>query len=323
MASKFCRVTVTAWGLLAAGTIVASVATVVGFLGRPWWIFELASHFRAQYFLFLVGSAFLFLLGRKRRTAIIVSVFALVNLLLIVPFYFGSSWTHAGRRTFRAVLVNVHTSNQEHERLQNFIRFVEPDFMVLLEVDRQWLDQLQPLQAEYPFSRGHPRDDNFGIALLSRIPLLKTEILHIGKLGVPAVVAQLTIDGQSLTVIGAHAVPPARRIYAADRNQQLEELAGVVGKQEGHVMVLGDLNVTPWSPFFGDLIQKSGLRDSRKGFGLQPTWPTGFPHFWVPIDHCLVSSGVIVHHWKTGPNVGSDHYPVIVEFSVEAQRTGR
>ncbi|MEE9171911.1 MAG: endonuclease/exonuclease/phosphatase family protein [candidate division NC10 bacterium] len=320
---KFLSVGIRPWGLLFAAAGMVCISTVAGFLGRLWWIFELASHFRAQYFLFLMGSAFLFLLGRKQRAAIIVTVFALVNLSLIVPFYFGSSSTHAEGRTFRALLVNLNTSNQAHERLRNFIRSVEPDFMVLLEVNRIWLDELQTLQAVYPFSRASPRDDNFGIALLSRIPFRRAEIRHIGKVGVPVVVAQFKVDGQSLAVIGTHPVPPASRDYSEDRNQQLDELARVVGLQEGQVMVLGDLNITSWSPFFGDLIRTTGLRDSRKGFGLQPTWPTGLPHFWVPIDHCLVSSGIAVHNRRIGPHIGSDHYPVVVDFSVESRKAGR
>ncbi|MFQ5801556.1 MAG: endonuclease/exonuclease/phosphatase family protein [Candidatus Methylomirabilales bacterium] len=317
MATKFSRFPVTRWGLLAAATVVASSTTVVGFLGRLWWPFELGSHFRAQYFLFLMGTAFLFLLGRKRRAAILASVFALVNLSLIVPFYMGSASTHAEGRTVRAVLVNVNTANQAYGRLQKFIRSVEPDFMVLLEVNRIWLNELQKLQAEYPFSRARPRDDNFGIALFSRIPFGSAGIRRIGRAGVPSVVAQFDIDGQSVTVIGTHPLPPVGRAYAAHRNQQLAELAHLVGSQKGAVMVLGDLNTTSWSPFFGDLIRKTGLRDSRNGFGVQPTWPAGLPHFWVPIDHCLVSSGVVVHNRRTGPDIGSDHYPVVVDFSVE------
>lgn len=323
MTHKFSRSTVTLWGLLSAATLVAMSATVVGFLGRLWWVFELASHFRAQYFLFLTASAFLFFLAGKSRTAILVTIFALVNLSLIVPFYFGSSWTHAGGRTFRAVSMNLDKSNHAHRRLQELIHAVEPDFIALFEVNRIWLHELQKLQAMYPFTRADAREDNFGVALLSRIPLEDAEIRHIGKVGVPSVVARFILDGQPLTVIGAHPVPPVGRVYSENRNQQLVEVAQMVRSQREDVMLLGDLNITSWSPFFDDLIRETGLRDSRKGFGLQPSWPTGFPLLWIPIDHCLVSSGVIVHDRHIGPNIGSDHYPVIVDFSVEGRVAAR
>jgi endonuclease/exonuclease/phosphatase (EEP) superfamily protein YafD len=313
------RVSVRLWALLGAAAILASGATVLGFLGRLWWAFELVSHFRAQYCLMLMGSACLYLLGGKRRAAMRASIFTFINLSVIVPLYLGTPPTHAEGRTFRAVLVNVNTANREHERLRHFIRTEKPDFMVLLEINQRWLAALQELRALYPYSRAALRDDNFGMALLSRMPFDHGEINHIGNAGVPSIVARFAINGQSLTVIGTHPLPPAGRSYAELRNLQLAALAHAVQSHERPVMVLGDLNITSWSPFFQDLLRAAGLRDSRIGFGIQPTWPTGLPHFWVPIDHCLVSEEVVVHDRRIGPSVGSDHYPVVVDFSLAAR----
>ena len=39
------------------------------------------------------------------------------------------------------------------------------------------------------------------------------------------------------------------------------------------------------------------------------------PLLLIPIDHCLYGSGLHVNAKKIGPNVGSDHYPVVVDFS--------
>jgi endonuclease/exonuclease/phosphatase (EEP) superfamily protein YafD len=87
-------------------------------------------------------------------------------------------------------------------------------------------------------------------------------------------------------------------------------------KRTGALVLLGDLNTTSWSPHFRDLINTAGLKDSRAGFGIQPTWPAGTPPLWIPLDHCLVSPEIKVHDRRVGPNVGSDHFPVIVEFSL-------
>ena len=306
------------WGILSSVTLIACISTVLGFMGRLWWPFELASHFRVQYFCFLLASAILFLIWRKQRAAILAGIFALVNLSLIAPLYFGDSAIHGGARMFRALVMNVHASNHAYGRIEKFVRSVRPDFMVLVEINRRWMGELDKLQMMYPYSRIRPREDNFGIGLLSRNPFVRSEIRYIGHANVPSIVARFEIDGQSLTVIGTHPLPPVGRALSRYRNQQLTELAQVVGSQQGPVMVLGDLNTTSWSPFFRDLIRTTGLRDSRNGFGIQPTWPAGFPPLWVPIDHCLVSSGVVVHNRQTGPNVGSDHYPVVVDFSVDA-----
>jgi len=40
------------------------------------------------------------------------------------------------------------------------------------------------------------------------------------------------------------------------------------------------------------------------------------PLLGIPIDHCLVSPEIIVTKRSVGPSVGSDHYPVIIDFSI-------
>ena len=100
------------------------------------------------------------------------------------------------------------------------------------------------------------------------------------------------------------------------RNRQFEELARTAFEEESSVMLIGDLNITSWSPVFWELLRKGGLTDSRQGFGIQPTWPVWLPVLLIPIDHILVSEKIVIHSREVGPNIGSDHYPVVVDFSV-------
>jgi len=81
---------------------------------------------------------------------------------------------------------------------------------------------------------------------------------------------------------------------------------------------VGDLNSSSWSPAFRDLLRDAGLRDTRLGRGVQSTWPAWLPMVQIPIDHALVSPGVRVHGRFVGDRVGSDHLPVVLDFSVDA-----
>jgi len=304
------------WGIFALPVAAVCLLTLLGFLGRLWWFFDLASHFRGQYFFILILSSVIFLLGKQPAAAGGAAAFALINLAFVAPLYIHSTPSVEGVQT-RLLLLNVLQRNDHYEDVRSLIRSEQPDIIVLVETNQTWLDELSEFESIYPYSQSKPREDNYGVALLSRTPIREAEIRYFGEAGVPSVVAHLLFDKYPLTVIGTHSPPPKGALNSAFRNQQLDALAEFSGEQSGEVILCGDLNMSPWSLYFWRLLQKSGLQNSARGFGLQPTWPTDRPYLRVPIDHCLVSPGITVSDRQIGPFVGSDHFPVILDFSFD------
>ena len=92
----------------------------------------------------------------------------------------------------------------------------------------------------------------------------------------------------------------------AERVRTLEEPA----------VVIGDLNTTPWSRLFARLVERTGLCDSRAGFGIQASFPSDMAFLRIPIDHLLASCAVGVRARRIGPQVGSDHLPVIAGLTI-------
>ena len=195
-----------------------------------------------------------------------------------------------------------------------WVREARPDFIVAEEVNARWWAALTE-SGEYPYSVSRVREDNFGIALLSRRPIREGRVINSAGRGLPSIIATIDLDGRTLTLIGTHPLPPNGRDYFSDRQTQLRETARIAARQSRPLMLLGDLNTTSWSPIFAELVQVSGLIDSRRGFGIQPSWPVQVPFLLIPLDHCLASPDIIIKDRQTGPNIGSDHYPIIVDFS--------
>src|SRR5262249_38286126 len=79
-----------------------------------------------------------------------------------------------------------------------------------------------------------------------------------------------------------------------------------------------DLNTTAGSPHFAEFLRVSGLRDSRFGFGPQPSWPTWSP-LRLTIDHAFLSADLAVAGRRPGPDIGSDHYPLILDLAPAAE----
>jgi endonuclease/exonuclease/phosphatase (EEP) superfamily protein YafD len=114
-------------------------------------------------------------------------------------------------------------------------------------------------------------------------------------------------------LVALHAAPPIRA-RGAYRARQLEIAARLASAAAGPVVLLGDLNCTPWSPAFDRLQAAAGLRDSGRGRGLHPTWLSAMPFIGLPIDHVLVGPGIGVRGRRVGPDIGSDHRPVVADL---------
>lgn len=299
--------------LIIAG--LASLATLAGFLGRVSWLGELASHFRAQYFLMLAASTAFLVLSHRPQEAALAAVFALVNGVLVAPVY-GRRVPAPPREVFRALSANLWIHNHAHERVRRFLREANADLIVLQEVTEAWRWALRDVIAEYHCSEAEPFPRGFGVFVLSRTPIERTEVARSGTTVLPSLIVRTRLNGQLVTVIGSHPRSPTSPARTWRRNWQLAQLAGVVQRQDRPVLVMGDLNTTSWSDAFQGFLRATRLRDSRRGFGLQPTWPAQVPWLRIPIDHCLVSSEVVVHRRQVGQRIGSDHLPILVDFSL-------
>jgi endonuclease/exonuclease/phosphatase (EEP) superfamily protein YafD len=308
------------WLLVELGCISVCLATLAGFLGRISWVLDLFSHFRFQYLVLLALATILFIAGGRYPQALLSGLFAGLNLSLILPLYskeFIQTPSNPGRsdqKMYRILLTNVLQMNDAYGAVRHLIRSERPDFIVLIEVNKIWIDQLKPVLESYPFSRMSLREDNYGIALFSRIPPTFSEVRAFGAAQVPSIITTFNLRQRPLTILTTHPPPPKTKQKAHLRNIQLAEVAEYVKTLEGEVLLVGDLNMTSWSPFFSDLVQKSDLRDSRRGFGIQNSWPTNRRLFMIPIDHILVSKGVEVLSRRIGQFNGSDHYPILLDF---------
>lgn len=313
-----------ATGILQALAALLLLASCIGFLGAGWWPFDLASHFRIQYFAALVLTGGTSLLFKRRRLAFASLAGALLNAAVILPLWIppAAPLPTQGQR-LRAMTFNIHTANADKAGAIEVVRASDADVVALLEVDQAWMIAIRNLRDGYPFAVEEPREDNFGICLLSRWPIKDATIHHWGQSEVPSIEARLETNGVSVTVIATHPLPPAGRERALMRDEQLDLLAAHLPTINGLVVVMGDLNTTPWGASFRDLLARSGLRDSARGFGWQPTWPANLPPLFIPLDHVLVSPEIGVSARSAGSAAGSDHRSVVADLVVPLPDSSR
>jgi endonuclease/exonuclease/phosphatase (EEP) superfamily protein YafD len=130
----------------------------------------------------------------------------------------------------------------------------------------------------------------------------------------------VTIDwqGRRVNLLGVHLHWPLGPHSASFRRQDLRAIATFAAAFREPLLVVGDLNLTPWSPYFHQLLRDSGMVDAAAGQGLMPSWPSQFRWVGIRIDHCLMTPQWRSVNVKPGPHVGSDHRPVVADLELGA-----
>lgn len=293
----------------------SSLLTWLSMLGEYHHYLEIITHFRVQYLLLQIISALGLGFLISWRWVLLACVLAIPNMRMIVPYYWAPPKATVSGPAFKLMNLNVLVSNKRYSQTIDLIRQQKPDIIALEEINQAWVTGLAPVLREYPHQKSVPLENAFGIGLYSKFPLSDVQVRTFGEpyrgIYFPSIVAKVHVSkSQVFTVVATHPLPPTAGFQV--RNSQLADIGAQRTSFGENLVITGDLNTSPWSPYFVKLIQKTGLQDSQLGFGIQPSWPAYSPLIKTPIDHILVSEQFAVLNRELGPDVGSDHLPVFV-----------
>ncbi|HEX5419570.1 MAG TPA: endonuclease/exonuclease/phosphatase family protein [Gammaproteobacteria bacterium] len=300
--------------LAAAGAVAA---TLLSFAARAWWVLELFTHFRLQLSLVSVLLAAALLWRRHRIFALALAGTAVANAAPLAAYLTTGTAAAAiaGTGGFDVLSANVLWRNHDYADLLDIIETRKPDAVVALEFTPAWRKGLAALDERYPYRLLAPHHDPYGIGLWSRYPLEAKLVPLQAAVGIDALVQ--TPAGE-IRLIGVHLRSPTTRTKAAERDRQFSDLTDLARGSPVPLVVVGDFNTTPYSPYFSDWLESAGLRNVHTG--LDDTWPTFLPILRIPIDHCVVSpkiGGAELHRLRA---FGSDHFPILCRLNLGKHR---
>ena len=302
-------------GLL--GALGLCLLTAAAFAGQLHWLLEITTHFRPHYGLLLLACAAIYALARRPRWAGVFAVFAMLDIDVLIPRFIPHDRAPADAPHLKLLIANVQTENRNHAALLDLITRERPDVIALLEVNNTWLTAMAPLAQSHPHVVRVARSDNFGIAVFSRLPLSDIQTLYLSAAEVPSIRTTLTLaNSNRVTLLATHPLPPGSAEGQRLRDEQLAQIAGWSASAPLSAIVLGDLNCAPWSPSFRRLLTDGALADT--GYGIAPTWPVSPWYLRIPLDHCLTTRALSIVEHRIGPDIGSDHFPIIVTLAVPA-----
>ncbi len=284
---------------------LATSLTIASFFGDTWWILDLLANFRVQLAAVCLLVLLLVALAQSLPAAAIAAIGLFINAAAILPFYLGP--VPSARTTLTVASFNLLSTNEEYEPVIEWIRDSGADVVFLHEGTEAWEEALDG--ADLPYEVVTTREPTFAFGTIALVPPGSEVVDHgFARTGHRAV--EVVVN--RITVIGIHPLAPISAGDAALRDRQLQWAAERARSRSGEAMVIGDFNVTPWSRAFRRYFTRAGMLDARLGHGPQATWRAGT--IWqLPIDNAALTDRLGVRSSQVGPDLGSDHRPIIIE----------
>jgi endonuclease/exonuclease/phosphatase (EEP) superfamily protein YafD len=304
-------------------TVLLSLPLVGGLFGRQHPAFDSLAHFRVHLAALLVVAALpLLALRRVRRHGLVAALFGSAAILTVtgLPGLGSVQASYQPRDTlspaYRLLHLNLRFDNPQPGKVLSLIGRVRPDVVTLNEVSAMWAEKLALLSGGYPYRIVCTMDNRAGgVAILSLRPFAEGTQ---GRCLDGGTFATATVDlGGRLVEVGAlHLHWP----WPFSQSRQIDDMAPLLAETAQTAILAGDLNATPWSAAAARIADAGDM--TRIG-PAGPTWihwllPEFLRFAGLPIDSVFAKGDVTVHSVDTLEAVGSDHLPVLLEFSLKA-----
>lgn len=307
-------------GLVALAVGASCAAPMVGLDG---FIGELAASWRPHIALGVAICTVMAMVVRLRLLAGLLAALAVALGADVVRTESASAQAEArsdlrdGGAAVRVVFSNILIFNDDIGRLVAWIEDSDPDIVVATETSPRHVERMAGAMAGYPFRVLEPREHPFGMVVYSRYPISGESVTEFAD-GTPStsdpvmVIVGVETPSGTLHVAGLHLSTPVTPRRFARRNEQFATAAGILAQLDAPKLVVGDFNATPWSAGLREF-----LRDTRLfGVNTRATWPVWFGFAGIPIDHAFASRDMRILDIETGPDIGSDHRPVLVDVAL-------
>lgn len=335
------------WAGMAGGVVVTGLG-LSAFVAPDYWFSDNMSFFLRQFLgagalgllAALVGLAVSHRWPRGYKTMLV--VFA-ATYLLLAGLTIGRTLHVAtpaveadGRDSIRIVSINLEQLYLRDETLTRYLEEIDADILVFQEVGWWWQEKRlaepgnpQVINLADPIP-GHFYNGELGdIVVFARFPITDAKTIMVE--GTPVrgravpnefLSLDLSVDGIPLKLFALHPASPRNRPYWNDRQAYFEALAAVSGfeidQSGGPAVLIGDWNLSPWSYHFKSFLERRDLvtafnssipQTTRFFFDYRLSWFLG-----AIVDHVAVTRDLDISGVELGPDIGSDHVPLVVDI---------
>lgn len=208
------------------------------------------------------------------------------------------------------VFWNAAVANESMRAGADRLLSLDADIVVLAEFSPAWATELAALDDSYQWRFVAPREGPDGMAIWSRFPLIEPRAVQPDTTWQrPVLFTKVEHPAGDFDLVAVHPTAP----IGPARQVRFDAVDGALHDLGSRVVVVGDMNRTPWMRGLRRLAKREDLRLAGS---LGPTWPRQISPLGLPLDQILVSPVIAVREFDRLPFWGSDHRPVVAQLDL-------
>ncbi len=337
------------------GALCAAFLGLSSFMAPDFWFFDNMSFFLWQFLfagvagtlLCVVGLFFVRRFSWLYRGVLGLSAIAVVSLAGLTGLRTVENTTSFvlpsnNASTIKLVSINLEALFLGDPVLQTYLEEVDADIIVFQETIwnlQKWQWQRRGLPVGGETNRPYPADYHVG-QLGGLVVFSKFPIRDVASLVIPGVLSpganvyhnadreilslSLELESGPVDLVAVHPDSPRTHPRWNNKRAYFDKMDALIAElrtqKKSPVVVIGDWNSSPWSSRFQQSLSKNKLLTA---------YPDGFPQTtryfydyrlrWIlgsPVDQIAVSSEVEIVDVSLGPDIGSDHRPLVVTLQL-------
>ncbi len=214
------------------------------------------------------------------------------------------------------------------DKIVRFINKKQPDILAIQEFHDT---KQKKFSYKYQYFVPTSKKNNFGLAILSKFPIINKGSLNFSKSANNAIFIDVKKGKDTIRIYNIHLqslkINPTKENFGEETSEKLiKRLADGFQKQasqtevflkhqqnwKGKTVICGDFNNTAYSWVYNQISYNKKDAFTEAGYGFGKTFNYFFP---MRIDFILTDTGATINSFKTYSHKYSDHFPIMTRVN--------
>lgn len=297
--------------LLQTGLALTMLCTTLAIIFYPSVnLVRTVSHYSVHLMLSMLGLSMLFMIVDAKR--LMFSALACTGLLSI--WLKDASNSHMKlpevneKASLKVAHINLSNIENDFAEIKTVLLQEAIDIVSFQEYTPDWIEELESLSTNFPYTYDEVRIDPYGMAVLSRKKLVHADTISCS--GIPSICMEIENENKHFHIVSTYLAPALDNNSLEVAGRQLDRLTSEVKESKHPVIALGEYNMTYWSPEIRKFRSETQLQNSRRDVSQG--------NLRVPYDHIFYSEGLECVEFKEIKDKSDKHVGIMGTYQIKS-----